>query len=367
MVKKIAVALIYGGISEESEVSQLSAKSVLMNLNPEVYDVLPIAILKNGDCYCNDYQELFADTNVSLPLLGQKAQKLPGLIRGGRFILDVDVVFPIMHGRFYEDGCIQGLLEMVGVSYVGAGVMTSAIAMDKDIQRRLVCDDNIKSVKYKVISDNVSWLDADDYASSLAALVQGFKFPLFVKPCNQGSSVGVTKVRALVDLKSALILASKHSREILIEEGVDHAREIEIAVLENIDDYGHPLVSKPAEIIVTHKDGFYSYDAKYVDTSCTSLDFNPVLPDNVSQNLRELAKKIFLQLKCRGMARVDFLIDKNNNALYFNEVNTLPGFTALSMYPLLWQANGLPYADLLDKLLALSMPEFKNKMVPNGT
>ena len=256
------------------------------------------------------------------------------------------VVFPVLHGTFGEDGTVQGLLELAGVAYVGAGVLGSAVGMDKDVTKRLLRDAGIPIVDFAIVHAAAF---ARDRAAALAP-AEALGYPLFVKPANAGSSVGVTRVVTGDALAGAVRAALAFDRKVLLERGVD-AREIECAVLGNDE----PEASVPGEILVHHKDGFYSYDAKYVDPEGASWQIPADLPTAVSARVRSLAIATFRALELSGMARVDFFLARDTGALYVNEVNTIPGFTAVSMYPKMWEASGLSPTALTTRLVDLAI------------
>lgn len=346
----IKVLLLYGGRSGEHEVSLMSAASVLSTLDPQRYQVIPVGMDKEGCCYLNSYDDLI-NYKKSLPVRTSHSKPLPSLIANAKLAIHADVVFPVVHGPLYEDGCLQGLLELADAAYVGCGVLSSAIAMDKDMQRRVACVDGIKSARYRLLSSCAS---EDEVSLFCQETVDAFGWPLFVKPCSLGSSVGIQKVNSMDELLLAVSDASRYDEEILVEEFIS-GREIEISVLGNKSPGLPPLVSLPGEICVRHKDGFYSYAAKYLESSETDLIVPADLDKELIRRLQETAAAIFTRVKCRGMARVDFFVDDKQGHIYFNELNTLPGFTSISMYPKMWEASGLPYATLLDNLIDLAI------------
>jgi D-alanine-D-alanine ligase len=352
LTKKLRVGVIYGGRSGEHEVSIASAASICGNLDPARYDVVPIHIAKDG--------------GWSLPAAAPKALSAADVLRdGGSQALQVvepttalagsriDVVFPIVHGPYGEDGTVQGLLELAGVPYVGAGVLGSAVGMDKAVMKSLFIERGLPIVPHVTVY-RYEW-DRDRAGSSRRAAPLGF--PLFVKPANLGSSVGISRVKSADGLAAAVELAFEFDRKLVIEAGVANAREIECAVLGN----DAPEASLPGEIIVTHPDGFYSYDAKYVDPDGASWQIPADLPPDVAQRVQRLSVEAFGCLELSGMARVDFFLDRRTGALYLNEVNTLPGFTAISMYPKMWEASGVPIPALIDKLIALALERHAEK------
>jgi D-alanine-D-alanine ligase len=255
------------------------------------------------------------------------------------------VVFPLIHGTYGEDGTLQGLLELSGIPYVGGGVLASAVGMDKIVQKRLFDSAGLPVVKY------VSFLSSACRSGGRKAVAQVEKmlrYPVFVKPANTGSSVGITKAHNRKELKAGLLDASRYDRKVIVEEGIEGVREIECSVLGNDD----PIASVPGEIIPSNE--FYDYDAKYIDGKSQAVIPARLTPA-VKKNVRELAVKAFRAIDCAGMARVDFFVTKRSGRVYLNEVNTIPGFTSISMYPKLWEASGISYAELLDRLIELAM------------
>lgn len=350
MTKPLNLALLYGGKSGEHEVSLISAASVLANLDPERYHIIPIGMDYNGLCYVNDYQELLAHKDA-LPVVTDRSRPLESLLKNGRLAVEADVVFPVVHGPLYEDGCLQGLLKFADVAYVGCDVLSSAIGMDKDMARRVVAANGILSARYKTLSWHATAAETEQFCQQMVA---EFGFPLFVKPCSMGSSVGISKAKNMADLNAAIADARRYDETILVEEFIQ-GREIEVSVLENTSPAALPKVSVPGEICVHHRDGFYSYTAKYLESAETELIVPAQLDEKLVVRLQQIAAEIFTRLKCKGMARVDFFVNDKNGQIYFNEINTIPGFTPISMYPKMWQASGLPYAALLDRLIDIAM------------
>lgn len=349
-MSKTNLLLLYGGKSGEHEISLISAASVLANLDANEYNILPVGMDKEGRFFQNNYQEMLAYSN-SLPVTTANSKPLASLLVEGRLAVDADVVFPVVHGPLYEDGCLQGLLELAGVAYVGSDVLSSAIGMDKDIARRLACNDKIKSARYQVLFWHSS---AAERLSACQQAVADLGWPLFVKPCSLGSSVGIHKVTNHAELTHAVEDAMRYDETILIEEALT-GREIELAVLESPTISAKPRVSTAGEICVNHADGFYSYTAKYLESTQSELHIPARLDEKTLSQLQDIAAEIFTRLKCKGMARIDFFVNDQTGEIYFNEINTLPGFTSISMYPKLWQASGLSYPDLLSELLSLAM------------
>ena len=350
MLKPIKLLLLYGGKSGEHEISLISAASVLANIDANRYQVIPVGMDKEGRCYLNDYHELLMFKDA-LPVVTANSHPLESLLVNGRLAIDADVVFPVVHGPLYEDGSLQGLLELAGVAYVGCGVLSSAIGMDKDMARRLIDIEGVKIGRYRSLSWHAPVAGIESFCKQT---VSELGLPLFVKPCSMGSSVGIHKAKDMASLVEAIADARRYDDEVLVEEFIQ-GREIELAVLENQSPLALPRVSLPGEIRVNHRDGFYSYTAKYLESAETDLLVPALLDENLVRRLQQAAADIFIRLKCKGMARVDFFVNDTNGDIYFNEINTLPGFTSISMYPRMWQASGLSYTALIDNLISLAM------------
>jgi D-alanine-D-alanine ligase len=352
-VTRQRVLLIFGGRSAEHEVSVVSAASVARALDPDRYDVLPVGIDKDGRWH------LLPGPPALTP---GAAQKLPAVERGAGSEIalsrepgarelvtaegerrGIDVVLPMLHGPYGEDGTIQGLFELAGIPYVGAGVLASAVGMDKAVQKVLFRAAGLPVVLHEVVLDH-EWREDPD---AIAARAEVLGMPAFVKPAALGSSVGITKLKSLADLDAAMEEAFRHGRKALIEQAAEGAREIEVAVLGNDD----PVASLPAEIIP--KAEFYDYRAKYLDDS-TELDVPARLPPEIVEEAQRMAVTAFRAIDCAGMARVDFF-HLEPDELIVNEINTIPGFTEVSMYPRMWEASGLPYPELLDRLIQLAL------------
>ncbi len=345
---KIKVAVLYGGRSAEHEVSLLSAASVIKNLDKNKFTIIPIGIDKQGACFINEMQHLYL--NDTIVLKTENAQYLHSLVELNRDKKHpVDVVFPVLHGTFGEDGTLQGLLEVLGLPYVGADVLGSAIGMDKDVTKRLANAADIPIIPF-LSFNSAAW--ALKKQQLIQNIEQKIRYPLFVKPANAGSSLGITKVKKPNELADAIALAFTYSTKILLEQALE-IREIETAVLENLQWGADPLVSNVGEIIPSHE--FYSYEAKYLDPKGAELIIPATLQEGQLQQLKNLAIKIFNCLDCSGMARIDFFIEKRSQKIYFNELNTIPGFTQISMYPKLWEASGLSYQQLLTHLIELAL------------
>jgi len=266
----------------------------------------------------------------------------------------VDVVFPVLHGPYGEDGTVQGLLELANVPYVGAGVLGSAVGMDKAVMKALFAAADLPIVPHLTVLRR-DWERAP--ADITGAVVRDLRYPVFVKPANLGSSVGISKADSDTALAEAMRLAFDFDRKVVVEAGVPDAREIECAVLGNDD----PEASVPGEIIVTHADGFYSYAAKYLDPNGASWQIPADIPADTAALVRRLSVEAFKALELAGMARVDFFVGRQTGTVFLNEVNTIPGFTTISMYPKMWEATGLPYPALLDRLIALAVERHAEK------
>ncbi|MDF1757212.1 MAG: D-alanine--D-alanine ligase [Legionellaceae bacterium] len=350
MTNLINLVLLYGGKSGEHEISLRSAASVLQNLDPSKYNIMPVGMAKDGCFYLNDYQELLS-YNDSLPIKVTNSKLLPSILNNGKLAIDADVVFPMVHGPLYEDGCLQGLLQLAGVAYVGCDVVSSAISMDKDIARRVACVNGVKSARSKTLS----WHASEEMTGEFCDKVAGeFGWPLFVKPNSMGSSVGIHKANNMSELLDAVADARRYDVSVVVEEFIV-GREIELAVLENKSPAKLPKVSVAGEIKVNHNDGFYSYTAKYLESDATDLIIPAKMDEDMLAKLQAMAQDIFVSLKCRGLARIDFFVNDDTSEIYFNEINTLPGFTTISMYPKLWKYSGISYSDLLDDLIELAL------------
>ncbi len=352
--KRLRIGILFGGRSGEHEVSLASAASVIRGLDPDKYEAVPIGITKEGHW-----------------LVGAGAQKmLPEVLKGGQRVMmtadptdaalvrldgsgggqRLDVVFPVMHGTFGEDGTIQGLLDLAGLPFVGAGVLGSAIGMDKDVAKRLLQVAKIPVVPWIAVP-RADWERRPKEIRT--AIEKKFKYPLFVKPATLGSSVGMTKVHSRAELAPALDLAAEFAMKILVEKCMV-AREIEVSVLGNRD----PKASVPGEIVPHHE--FYDYAAKYLEEG-TQLLIPAKLKAAQIRTIQKYAVDAFRALELGGMARVDFFLEKKGGKIYLNEVNTIPGFTSISMYPKLWEASGIPFRELIDKLIALALEQHAEK------
>jgi D-alanine-D-alanine ligase len=358
--KKQRVLILFGGKSGEHEVSIVSAKSVYQALDPKKYEVVLVGIDKDGKWLLPDETRLLAQSSnpklVSLNATEQVVGMLPYANEGKlvavggdaplKSALAFDVVLPILHGPNGEDGTVQGLLELANVPYVGSGVLGSALCMDKDVAKRVLRDAGIPVVPFITVKRSHF---RENPAKVCQEAEKRFSYPYFVKPANMGSSVGVSKVKSAGEAESKIREAFQYDTKILIEQAIE-ARELECAVLGNES----PKASIVGEI-VPHGE-FYSYDSKYVDENGAELLIPaPDLSASQVADLQRLALASFLALECAGMARVDFFQDKKTGALYLNELNTIPGFTPVSMYPKLWEASGLAYSELIDELIELAI------------
>jgi D-alanine-D-alanine ligase len=347
--RRIRVGVIYGGRSGEHEVSIESAVSVLASIDRDRYEVLPIAITHEGAWHIVEPSALLADADAQrTALLPSADPQSPGLVAVNGASSPtreaLDVAFPLVHGTYGEDGCVQGLLELAGVPYVGAGVLGSAVGMDKIVMKRVFAAAGLPLVSFVEVSRRQWERDPGSVEREIADQVG---FPCFVKPANLGSSVGVSKATSPQDVGSALADAAQYSARIVVEAGVD-ARELECGVLGNDD----PEVSVVGEVQLSRD--FYDYEAKYHDDR-TQLRIPAEIPTELSDRIRSLAILAFRSVGAAGMARVDFFFDRRTEALYLNEINTIPGFTPASAYPRLWEATGVPYRELIDRLIALAL------------
>jgi D-alanine-D-alanine ligase len=369
-VNKLRVGVIYGGRSGEHEVSLASAAAVFQNLDPERYEAVPIRIEKDGrwtmperapnlisaadvihrlDAGSSDEPReahLLAHPGSDTLMTIDRHQSQP-VVSG----LALDVVFPVLHGPYGEDGTVQGLLELANVPYVGAGVLASAVGMDKATMKLVFAAKGLPIGDYDVVLKR-DWR-RDEHAV-MNRVVNRLGFPVFVKPANLGSSVGISKARHATELRAAINVAAEFDRKIVIEAAVPNAREIECAVLGNDE----PEASVPGEIIPGRE--FYDYEAKYLDDSSQTIIPAP-LTDAQAAEIKRLAIAAFKAVDCAGMARVDFLLASDSGVLYLNEVNTIPGFTTISMYSKMWDASGLPYPKLIDRLIALAIERHAEK------
>ena len=357
MKKRLRVALLFGGQSAEHEISLISARNIAAAMDRKKYELVAVAIDKHGRWFIDEGARLLresAPSQVEFRDGSKAAAVLPGStatpmiqLAPRRALGRVDVVFPVLHGPFGEDGTVQGLLKLANLPFVGAGVLGSAVGMDKDVMKRLLRDAKIPIPKFLVFERQA--LRQINYTSVKRAL----GLPLFVKPANLGSSVGISKVTHEEEFGRALREAFRYDNKILLEEGIN-GREIECSVLGN----EKPIASLPGEIITRHE--FYSYGAKYLDEKGAQLIVPARLPKQVVTRIQELALRAFKALCCEGMARVDFFLRGRREAIV-NEINTIPGFTKISMYPKMWEASGISYAKLIDRLIRLALERFQKE------
>src|SRR3954471_5738673 len=389
-MEKIRVGVLFGGRSGEHEVSLLSAASVLNAIDKQKYEVIPIGITKEGRWLTAEHAENLLEGKLHIEPRNLRAgdpdmtepaavlhrgeavvvppepvQRDHGLVpfqtdasplrRASDRAINVDVIFPVLHGTFGEDGTIQGLLELADIPYVGAGVLGSAAGMDKDIMKSLFIAAGIPIVKH-VTTLRSAWEKDSRKVEKLVSTK--LKYPVFVKPANLGSSVGISKAHDRAELGPAIEEAARFDRKIVIEEGVggskEKAREIECSVLGNDE----PAASIPGEIVPIKE--FYDYTAKYLDEG-SKLIIPAKLTKAQTKKVQEMAVQAFQAVDCSGLARVDFLMDPKSGKIYLNEINTMPGFTSISMYPKLWAASGLEYSDLIDRLIQLGIERHEDK------
>jgi D-alanine-D-alanine ligase len=390
-MKKLRVGVLFGGRSGEHEVSLLSAASVLNAIDKKKYEVVPIGITKEGRWLSASHAErlLKGDKSTSPeprhlragdpeatsaaavlakgegvvvpPIPGENHSALVPFetsapeVHAASSPIDVDVIFPVLHGTFGEDGTIQGLLELADIPYVGAGVLGSAAGMDKDVMKRLFRDAGLPIVKHITVLRSQWHKEQQKVRKHIEAAL---KYPVFVKPANLGSSVGISKVHDRSEVAAAMDEAAHFDRKIVIEQGVGgakgKAREIECSVLGNDE----PIASLPGEIVPIKE--FYDYDAKYLDEG-SELIIPAKLPKSKQKEVQQLAVKAFQAVDCSGLARVDFLMDPRTGKIFVNEINTMPGFTSISMYPKLWAASGIEYPELIDRLIQLGLERHAEK------
>ncbi len=358
--KKLSLGIIYGGKSGEHDVSRCSAASVAV-VAAKKYNVVCIGITHEGRWHVQSGIPL--ETH---PAFGQ----VLALKSTGQWLIDmsasddslrlynkktgktvtVDVIFPLIHGTYGEDGTLQGLLEMAGVPYVGPGVLGSAVGMDKDIAKRIVQKSGVAIVPFETVrASDLSSLKKSHLLQNIKAML-----PVFVKPANAGSSVGISKVTDVQDIEKALKKAFTFDAKVIVEKAVT-CREFEVSVMGN----EKPLASVVGEVIPQHE--YYSYEAKYVDKDGAKLAIPAHIPDDIAERLRSDACAVYQMLECEGMARVDFFVDTHDGTIYFNEVNTLPGFTSISMYPKLWEYSGVSYTKLIDTLISYAFRRHRGK------
>ncbi|GHU73274.1 D-alanine--D-alanine ligase A [Spirochaetia bacterium] len=361
MAKKINVGILFGGKSAEHEVSLQSAKNVYDAIDRDKYNPVLIGIDKTGRWLRSEGSHFLLNAddpkNIRLNQGGDAVALVPrsgGAISNLTTLKDagaVDVVFPILHGPFGEDGTVQGLLKLADIPFVGAGVLGSATGMDKDVMKRLLRDAGIPIGKFIALKSH-------ETAPSFADAVKVLGDPIFIKPANMGSSVGVYKVHSDTEYSAAVEAAFQYDTKIILEEFIP-GRELECAVLGNEE----PAASVPGEVISTHE--FYSYDAKYLDEHGAVLEIPAKIPDDIKMQIQALALKTFRTLSCEGLSRVDFFLKDEGGCdrIIVNEINTMPGFTKISMYPKLWEASGVSYTELISRLIELAVKRFEKEKV----
>ena len=362
--RKLRVAVVFGGRSAEHEISILSARFIVESLNREKFDPVLIGIDKSGRWHLQEEALLLGSArdprlvklNQAMPDVALAAHPLPSgeaaLAIEGSGQAAIDVVFPVLHGPMGEDGSVQGLLELAGVPYVGSGVLGSAVGMDKDVMKRLLEQAEIPIVRHVTVR-HAAWRKGNE---EIIAQCEELGSPVFVKPANLGSSVGVRRAKTRDELVAAIDHAFEFDTKAIIEEAVGGVREIECAVLGDED----PIASIPGEIVVGHEDGFYSYAAKYIDEHGAKIRIPAELTAAQASSVQLLALQTFRALEGSGLARVDFFLSQDGR-LFVNEINTLPGFTAISMYPKLWEASGIPARDLVERLIEIAMARGKRR------
>ncbi len=352
-MKKLNVCVLFGGISPEHEISLRSAESVLNNMDAEKYNIFPVGITKDGDWILykgTDYSKLPSGEWLEDPE-NRRATISPirgqGLLsfEGDCVVRElIDVVFPVLHGENGEDGAMQGLLQMAGIAYVGPHVSASAVSMDKTLTKLVMDNAGISQADWQLVRNSDLHTRMD---SILDGLEDRFAYPMFIKPAGTGSSVGVSKAADREQLREALLQAGVYDEKILVEEFID-GREIEVAVMGNES----PVASVCGEIDSGAE--FYDYDAKYITD--TSVAYIPArIPEEIAEQVRDIAVKVYTAIGCQGLSRVDFFVTRDGDRVVFNEINTLPGFTSISMYPKLFAASGIPYSQLIDELLRLAL------------
>lgn len=380
--KKIRVGVIFGGRSAEHEVSLTSAKAILKAIDPEKYDVALIGITREGRWLSLGDARLAAGNKpdpialmepFSSPKAGADTTQTallpdPSALKRGlaeisnvggsaslQFGAPVDVIFPVLHGPYGEDGTMQGLLELANVPYVGCGVLASAVGMDKVTAREIFKQHGLPVLGYFALKRKDWEKDPETKEVLLDRIEAEMGYPNFVKPVNMGSSVGISKVRNRQELAEAINMACRYDRKIMVEKALN-PRELEVAVLGNDD----PIASVVGEILISHKSDFYSYTAKYQDEE-VGFTIPADIPTELSDRLRAMAVRAFEAVDCAGMTRVDFFQDRDTGEVYLNEVNTIPGFTPVSMYPMMWEKTGLSYRELVDRLIELALERHADK------
>jgi D-alanine-D-alanine ligase len=356
MPGKIRVGVVFGGRSAEHEVSLQSAKNVLEAMDKSKYEPVLIGIDRDGHWHVNEQSTFLLNANnFKLAQLNKSQEEVALIPKGASHQLvslssnqnlgQIDVIFPVLHGPYGEDGSVQGLFKLANIPFVGAGILGSAVAMDKDVMKRLLRDSGIPIARFIAINHKI----VGDHP--FEAVIERLGLPVFVKPANLGSSVGVSKVHSKAEYLKALETAFEYDTKVLIEEHIS-AREIECSVLGNLE----PIASLPGEILPQHE--FYSYEAKYIDENGAVLEIPAKLDQDTVRRVQEVSIRAFKTLCCEGMARVDMFL-KDNGDIILNEINTIPGFTRISMYPKLWEASGISYGALIDRLIQLAIERYE--------
>jgi len=360
--RKIRVGILFGGKSGEHEVSYCSAVSVIGAIDKEKYEVVPIGITKEGK-WISPKESLQAlqsgiiEGESAMMLINDSSGKALIKIRNNTELNvssnknKIDVIFPVLHGPFGEDGTVQGMLELADIPYVGAGVAASAISMDKDIMKIIFKQNGLPVLDWFCIKRK-DWKNKSRILMDM--IHQGIPYPIFVKPSNLGSSVGITKVHKKDELREAIDLASSYDRKILIERGIENTREFECSILGNDE----PQTSVVGEVVPAGD--FYDYQSKYLDEK-TRLIIPAKITQKIAEKIQKIAVSAFNAVDAAGMARVDFLYSRKTGEIFLNEINTIPGFTKVSMYPRLWESSGLTYSDLIDRLIQLAMERYRDK------
>ncbi|MFN7160629.1 MAG: D-alanine--D-alanine ligase family protein [Candidatus Gracilibacteria bacterium] len=354
-MQKLRIALLFGGKSAEHEISIKSAKAIYENLDKERYDVYPIPFTKENFCVLSldeETQEMSFEKGYEVLENGFIDGSERGLPPAVLSYADIELIIPIIHGSFGEDGKLQGMLDMLEIPYLGAGVLGSAIGMDKEIQKILVKSQGIEIAPFKVFH-HADW--SKDQTAILSEIQDKLSLPYFVKPANAGSSVGISKVKSADMLEAAMNEAFLYDTKVIIEEGLSSVREIESAVIGNSEI---EVAEAFSEVIPDRE--FYDYEAKYASDSKSQVIIPAAFTEKEHHTLKETAKKIYRILQCSGFARVDLFVDKEG-VIYFNEINTLPGFTPISAFSKMWKASGVSYPQLLDKLIQLALDSAEEK------
>lgn len=358
MALKTRVGILFGGRSAEHEVSVRSARSVVAVLDPAQYEVVPIGISKSGTWHLGDtVTRLIRNDSASLEVV---AAAHPPAQAPAALLAPLDVVFPVLHGPYGEDGTMQGLLELANVPYVGAGVTASAVAMDKVMFKKVMRSHGFP-ITPEVVVMRHQWESTPDMV--LDEIEAALAYPVFVKPANMGSSVGISKCSTRPELTRGLREASRYDRKLVVEQGVPHVREIEVSVLGN----DTPQAAVPGEVRASR--GFYDYASKYLDEGdqASQLLIPAPLTETQTTQVRQFAVDVYAAIDCAGMARVDFLLNDATGEFFISEVNTIPGFTSISLYPRMWEAAGLSYADLITRLLTLAMERHRERQTGTNT